>query len=50
MLKDKTQKNKNQTAAQDVLQKKNSSGAVFEFEDNRPQAVVQGKLLRLIAQ
>ncbi|WP_430409948.1 hypothetical protein [Kordia sp.] len=40
----KTQKNATQTVASRIVQKK---GTAFEFEDNRPEAVVQQKIKEL---
>ncbi|ERM80239.1 hypothetical protein P872_14195 [Rhodonellum psychrophilum GCM71 = DSM 17998] len=41
---DKTQENKSQSVANAVSQKRNSGKSTFQFEDNRPEAVVQRKL------
>lgn len=44
---DKTQENKNQSVANEVSQKQSSGESVFQFVDNRPEAVAQRKLQRM---
>jgi len=41
---DKTQENKSQSIANAVAQKQNGNEYTFQFVDNRPVAVAQGKL------
>lgn len=43
---DKTQENKKQSVANSITPKQGSSGATFQFVDNRPEAVVQKKTAR----
>lgn len=46
---DKTHENKSQSVANAVSQKKNSGESTFQFIDNRPEAMAQRKLLKLIS-
>ncbi|MEP0265476.1 DUF4157 domain-containing protein [Dokdonia sp.] len=45
---DNVQKNKNESAASAVSQRKSSSKPTFHFEDNRPEAVAQRKILEMV--
>ncbi|KUM54661.1 hypothetical protein [Rheinheimera sp. EpRS3] len=44
---DKTQKNKNQSVANEVSQKHRGGGSTFQFMDNRDETIAQRKLIEL---
>ena len=45
---DKTPKNKSQSAAKAISQKKSNSESIFQFVDNRPETVAQRKLQEMV--
>ncbi|MDW3210109.1 MAG: hypothetical protein R8N23_09585 [Reichenbachiella sp.] len=45
---DKTQENKSQSVANQVVQKRNSNKPTFQFIDNRPEAIAQRKMKEII--
>ena len=45
---DKTKENKTQSVANDIPQKQSSSKSTFQFEDNRPEAIVQREMQEIV--
>jgi len=45
---DKTQENKSQSVASAVTQRQSSSASIFQFVDNRPEAIAQRKLQEMV--
>ena len=45
---DKSQENKSQSAANAVVQKKSAGDSTLQLVDNRPEAILQGKLQEVV--